>query len=73
MCRYAGKTYKSHYVCFRCRKSFKQISSSDILERINKNKLSHKAGFQFNKDTSKLDTLISEIENRPIKCPECYN
>lgn len=71
MCRYAGKTYKSHYVCFRCRKSFKQISSSDILGRINKNKLSHKAGFQFNKDTGKLKTLISEIENRPIKCPEC--
>lgn len=31
MCRYAGKTYKSHYACFKCRKSFKQADSSDIL------------------------------------------
>lgn len=80
MCRYAGKTYKSHYACFSCRKSFKQIDSYDILARIEKDKIYHefngksirKVGQVFTKkERNKLDELIFEIENRPIKCPEC--
>jgi len=30
MCRYGVKTYKSHFACFKCRKSFKRRLLSDI-------------------------------------------
>ncbi|WP_288374914.1 hypothetical protein [Chryseobacterium culicis] len=80
MCRYAGKTYKSHYVCFKCRKSFKQPESYDIIRRIEKEKIYHepngksvrKVGYAFTKtETEELQKIVSEIENRTIKCPEC--
>jgi hypothetical protein len=80
MCRYAVKTYKSHYVCFKCRKSFKQPDSADILRRIEKEKIYHepdgksicKIGYVFTKtETKELQKIVSEIENRAIKCPEC--
>ncbi|WP_343663870.1 hypothetical protein [Chryseobacterium mucoviscidosis] len=79
MCRYAGKTYKSHFVCFRCRKSFKQTHSSDILERVRKDKYFHKISrgnirnvsrIFVKKEQDQLEKVISEIENREIKCPE---
>ena len=82
MCRYAAKIYKSHYACFSCRKSFKQTDSYDILARIEKDKIYHelngksiqKVGQVFTKkERNKLEELISEIENRSIKCPECGN
>ncbi|WP_278351949.1 hypothetical protein [Chryseobacterium gleum] len=81
MCRYAGKTYKSHYACFKCRKSFKQADSSDILRRIKKEKIYHEpgktirnVGYVFTKvETKELQKIVSEIENRTIKCPECSN
>ncbi|ANF51524.1 hypothetical protein A0O34_13865 [Chryseobacterium glaciei] len=82
MCRYAGKTYKCHYVCFKCRKSFKQADSDDILLRIKKDKVYHelngksirKVGQVFTKsERNKLVELVHEIENRDIKCPECGN
>jgi DNA-directed RNA polymerase subunit RPC12/RpoP len=82
MCRYAGKTYKSNYACFKCRKSFKQVNPNDILLRIKKDKVFHelngksvrKIGQVFTKaERSKLSELVSEIESRPIKCPECGN
>ena len=31
MCRYAGKRYKSHFVCFHCRKQFKRPPVEDVL------------------------------------------
>jgi hypothetical protein len=31
MCRYAGKTYKWHFVCFDCRKQFKRPPLVDVL------------------------------------------
>ena len=31
MCRYAQKTYKPHFACFECRKSFKQAPFEDKL------------------------------------------
>ncbi|MBT2622960.1 MULTISPECIES: hypothetical protein [Chryseobacterium] len=80
MCRYAGKTYKSNYACFKCRKSFKQVNPNDILLRIKKDKVFHelngksirKVGQIFTKaERSKLLELINEIESRPIKCPQC--
>ena len=30
MCRYAHHIYKAPYACFKCRKMFKQTSTSDI-------------------------------------------
>lgn len=80
MCRYAEKTYKSHYACFQCRKVFKQPDAYDILKRIRKEKIYHepdgksirKVGALFTKaQCDQLDGLISEIESRIIKCPEC--
>ncbi|RXM37917.1 hypothetical protein BOQ62_19655 [Chryseobacterium sp. CH21] len=57
MCRYAEKTYKSHYVCFKCRKSFKQQDAYDIIKRVEKEKVCHepnresvrKVGYLFTK------------------------
>lgn len=79
MCRYAQKTYKSHYVCFKCRKSFKQPDAYDIIKRIEKEKVYHEpgksvrnVGYAFTKaGTQELEKIVSEIENRTIKCPEC--
>jgi DNA-directed RNA polymerase subunit RPC12/RpoP len=33
MCRYGFYTYKSHYACFRCRKTFKQAHDADLLHK----------------------------------------
>lgn len=79
MCRYATKTYKSHYSCFKCRKSFKQTNTDDILSRIKKDKIYHQpdgnirnVGDIFTKaKKEELDALIVEINSRQIKCPEC--
>ncbi|CAD0220909.1 hypothetical protein KYG33_09985 [Chryseobacterium sp. D764] len=82
MCRYARKTYKSHYVCFKCRKSFKQPDAYDIIQRIEKEKIYHnpngksirKVGHVFTKaETKELEKMVSDIENRTVKCPECSN
>jgi hypothetical protein len=80
MCRYACKTYKSHYVCFECRKTFKQAHVSDILLRIKKDKVYHglngksikKVGQVFTKgERKKLEELTAEIRQRRITCPQC--
>lgn len=82
MCRYAFKIYKFHYVCFRCKKTFKQPPVDDILLRIKKDKVYHelngksikKVGQVFTKkEINSLKELSNEIENRTIKCPECSN
>ncbi|KPE49861.1 hypothetical protein AOB46_18035 [Chryseobacterium indologenes] len=81
MCRYAGKGYKIHYACFKCRKSFKQQDSYDIFLRIKKENVYHapdgsvrKIGHLFMKaNKEELDLLIKEIESRSVKCPECGN
>lgn len=39
MCRYAVKKYKSHLVCFKCHKTFKQIPFADLFWRDRKNEL----------------------------------
>ncbi|PQA95854.1 hypothetical protein B0A69_05655 [Chryseobacterium shigense] len=79
MCRYARKTYKSHYTCFKCRKSFKQTDTDDILLRIKKDKIYHQrdgtiknVSDVFTKaKKEELDALTKEINARQIKCPEC--
>lgn len=80
MCRYAAKTYKSHYACFNCRKAFKQAHVADILLRVQKDKVFHelngksirKVGQVFTKgERHKLRDLVSEIRVREVKCPQC--
>lgn len=39
MCRYAVKKYKSHLICFKCHKTFKQIPFEDLFWRDNKSEL----------------------------------
>jgi hypothetical protein len=76
MCRYAFKTYKSHFACFNCRKTFKQAPYSDLLQRIGKsqyyNKLRQKPGNQLTeKEMSQLADFDKNYTDREIKCPEC--
>lgn len=76
MCRYAFKTYKHHFACFRCRKAFKQAPYSDLLQRIGKagyyEKLCRKP---INTLTDKEATMLTNInqnyKDREIKCPQC--
>jgi hypothetical protein len=80
MCRYAFKRYKSHFVCFDCRKSFKQSPVEDLAMR-NGDWKNYKRAFwnidsdqrkQFVKENSEL---VKELEHkyidRKVKCPNC--
>ncbi len=80
MCRYAFKTYKHHYVCFDCRKTFKQPILEDIIIQ-NGDWNSYKQAFlNYNSEKSiKFRTdnpkLIAQFEkqyrNKKYKCPDC--
>ena len=80
MCRYAFKTYKSHFVCFDCRKSFKKPPIED-LARINGDWENYKKVFwnrhsgQRNKFVKENPEIVKELEkkyqNRKEKCPQC--
>ena len=76
MCRYAFKTYKSHFVCFNCRKTFKQAPYSDLLQRIGKaeyyGKLRLKSIKQLSdKEVAVLADFDKNYKEREIKCPQC--
>lgn len=76
MCRYAFKTYKSHFACFNCRKTFKQAPYADLLKAIGKSdhyeKLRHKPIRQLtDKEASVLAEIDTTYKNREIKCPQC--
>ena len=43
MCRYTMTTYKPHYACFECNKTFKRRLLTDIDRGFNKNKEEIKA------------------------------
>jgi len=78
MCRYAFKTYKSHFACFHCRKTFKQPHYSDLLQRIGKSehyeKLLDKSIKKLSdKEKEMLTNLGLRFSKREIKCPECSN
>ncbi len=78
MCRYAFKTYKSHFACFSCRKTFKQAPYTDLLQQIGKadyyEKLSRKPIKQLTeKERSQLANIDKNYKDREIKCPECGN
>lgn len=76
MCRYAFSTYKSHFACFHCRKTFKQPPFTDLLQRIGKRKYYNSLMRKPQKHlTEKELQLISELNknygDRAIKCPQC--
>ena len=86
MCRYAFKTYKPHFVCFDCRKTFKQPLIEDMIIQngdwdkyqqafINPHsswnfKYSTKEDFQ--KDNNELvDYLQKKYLDKKYLCPNC--
>jgi hypothetical protein len=79
MCRYSTKVYKEHYVCFDCRKGFKQspiedsiISNGDLqkyqkayLDSLQKRK-------KFQKENPEIVNYLQEkYLSRVCKCPNC--
>jgi hypothetical protein len=76
MCRYGFKTYKSHFACFNCRKTFKQAPYSDLLQRVGKadyyEKIRRKPIRQLSdKDVAMLADFNKNYKDREIKCPQC--
>lgn len=79
MCRYATKKYKAHYVCFDCRKGFKQSPIEDLVIENGDWKDYEKAYLipieirkKFRKENSEIvDYLEQKYINRVCKCPDC--
>ncbi|MDH5656089.1 MAG: hypothetical protein OEZ34_09290 [Spirochaetia bacterium] len=80
MCRYANKTYKSHFACFSCRKAFKKTPLEDYvrdkgLESAYKKIL--KAFYAGNQSAVEKEVGISyaQIEKQYLEdvspCPQC--
>jgi len=80
MCRHAFKNYKSHYVCFDCRKTFKQPTLEDIVVQngdwhsyallfINHQT---KKGKQYLKENPEEYVRLDELYHKRVyKCPDC--
>jgi len=72
-----GPRYKLHYICFGCRKNFKQSNPKDVAER--KGELSLLLnGFYFVKPKKTIPTdviqyLKDEYLDKKVICPECGN
>ncbi|MEO1516638.1 MAG: hypothetical protein AAFV95_16545 [Bacteroidota bacterium] len=80
MCRYAYKSYKSHFVCFDCRKSFKKPPIEDLAMKNGDWENYKKAFWDVHSDKRKKfvkenPTLVRELEERykyrKEKCPDC--
>ncbi len=83
MCRYAEKTYKPHFSCFKCRKVFKKPPIEDFLkyddlDYIYKKLLKvsfHKTSLQ--KLEREYNHTLDDLEKKYIssvgKCPDCGN
>jgi hypothetical protein len=65
MCRYAFKNYKSHYVCFACRKQWKQAPFEDQLAQ-----RGQLEAFRRLKREAVLEAR-NEHRARSVSCPEC--
>jgi hypothetical protein len=68
--------YKSHFACFRCRKTFKQAHYADLLKKIGKagyfQKLMHKSMDKFSdKERVQFEEFDKNFMSREIKCPQC--
>ncbi len=80
MCRYAIKTYKSHFVFFDCRKSFKKPPIEDLVIQNGDWKNYQKVFWsqntnqtkKFRKENPELVKYLTEkYYNRKEKCPQC--
>lgn len=77
MCRYAYKTYKRHYACFDCRKSFKEATPEDLARNSKDWADYNKAFIRWNSKKfaeahpEKVEYLEETYRNRKFKCPEC--
>lgn len=80
MCRYAFKTYKSHFVCFGCRKTFKKPPIEDLAKQNGEWEEYKKAMWNLNsgktqkfrnENSELVKYLESKYLNRKEKCPEC--
>ncbi len=80
MCRYAFKTYKPHFVCFACRKTFKQPLLEDRILQNGDMDNYRKAFLNYDSPESKQfrndnPVLINQFEkayrNKEYKCPDC--
>jgi len=82
MCRYAFKTYKIHFACFDCRKTFKKPPIEDLAIQ-NGDWKDYKNTFwnyssakskKFRKENpERTEFLIGKYQNRKEKCPDCGN
>lgn len=80
MCRYAFHSYKPHYVCFNCRKTFKQPILEEIViqngdwdafKRTYLNYNSEKAR-NFRKDNPSVVARLEKLyKNKKYICPDC--
>ncbi len=82
MCRYAFKTYKIHFACFDCRKTFKKEPIEDLAIQNGDWKDYKKAFWNYNSKEAKqfrnqnperFEYLTEKYRNRKEKCPECGN
>src|SRR5438105_472482 len=86
MCRYAFKHYKSHFVCFSCRKGFKKIRIEDFMRQRGMDQVFERFCSARRKsklsETSKLRKLESELgstypeildtyQREVGMCPQC--
>ncbi|MTI29256.1 hypothetical protein [Xanthovirga aplysinae] len=80
MCRYAFKTYKIHFACFDCRKSFKKAPIEDLAiqngdwedyKEVFWNISSGKNKKLLKENPEKVEYLTEKYKNRKEKCPEC--
>ena len=79
MCRYAIKRYKDHYVCFDCRKGFKQRRIEDLIEARGDWQKYQKAYLSSPEKREKFQSENPKVTeyfekhyfNRINKCPDC--
>lgn len=80
MCRYAFKIYKPHYVCFDCRKVFKQPTVEDMIVQngdwdsyreafLNKNEEKSKTFWV--KNPKLIERFQKKYREKEYKCPQC--
>ena len=82
MCRYGFKSYKPHYVCFDCRKTFKQPTIEDFMRSRGLSDLWRRLGWlQYSpgpkRSATEVQLKLRNIESNYYqavqKCPNCDN
>ncbi|QDU56248.1 hypothetical protein [Aeoliella mucimassa] len=79
MCRYSYQTYKSHFACFDCRKTFKKKAMVDWAEQKGLSRTYHQLfvnrGQQLEKVEARLGITWSEFRQQYYDdvstCPQC--